>query len=198
VNAPIEIVGFLALSVTGFQVIRQAHDVSRSDSPTGVSAWTWILVVGQSAGLGVLAVAEGRLAALASNLLAGLCGVAIISHLASTRHRIAAYALPTAALGLAILATTRVAGAPAAGTLGAGLSVVVWVPQAVRSLSRRDPQGLSWVGLMAGITSSLLWLVYAIGAGEWRFALAPIAAICALAITGLAAIGGPTGKSSGT
>lgn len=90
-----------------------------------------------------------------------------------------------ATTAVAFAVVTGIAGPATSGTIGAMGSALVWIPQGLHSLRSRSAAGLSWMGVGAGLVSSGLWLTYAALVGEWRFAVAPLSALAALAVTGV-------------
>jgi MtN3 and saliva related transmembrane protein len=54
----------------------------------------------------------------------------------------------------------------AIGAVGATLTTVCWLPQAVRIIRTRDTNAISLVGSMALTTGVFLWLVYGIAIGD--------------------------------
>lgn len=180
-------IGAAASLISAVQVSRQVYDVYRHPDPSGVSLLTWELALVQSSGLLVLSWHRQLVVAVLINLYVGVAAVLLLLRLGPGGHGRQARrgATLTGTTALAFLVVTATVGPVTSGTIGAMGSALVWIPQGLHSLRNRSAAGLSWMGVGAGLVSSALWLAYATAVGEWRFAVAPLAALAALAVTGV-------------
>lgn len=181
-----EVVGFTATVITCVQVTTQARLAVSSRSVAGVAGLTWVLALVQSVGLLVYSIDRRLSAAILVNGYVGLACIAIVVVLvvrgeAGSRVVLAG---ATAIAGAAIAIAARAGGPALLGTVGAAAAIFVWIPQAVRSARTRSPDGLSIGFVLAGLTSSALWLAYAALESEWRLGVAPAAALVSMVVTG--------------
>lgn len=176
-----------ATTITCAQVSLQARLVVTSRSVGGVAGLTWILALTQSVGLFAFSVDRALPSAIAANAFVALASSAIVIILAarvrSERRRLL---IETAAAIAGLAFASAVGGPSLLGTVGAGTAAFVWLPQAVHSVRARSHAGLSTVFVLAGISSSALWITYASLEHQWRLDVAPMTALVAMVVTGLA------------
>src|SRR5689334_18399247 len=55
----------------------------------------------------------------------------------------------------------------AVGAVGATLTTICWLPQAIQILRERDTRAISLVATMAFTTGMLFWLIYGIALMNW-------------------------------
>lgn len=184
----VEAIGGVATAITTFQVGRQALDVSRSVTASGVSTSTWALAIVQSLGILVLSIDGGyAAAAVANGAVAAFCYLILVQ---LARKQSWTYVLAAGVAATALpLACALWSGPALAGALGAASSVIVWVPQAVRAVGTRRGAGLSKAFVTAGVASSALWLLYGFLVGEWRLLVPPTMALLSMVVTANYALG---------
>lgn len=192
------IVGVLASLISSMQVALQVRDVMREVQPEGVSWVTWELLLIQSIGLLAYSLARGEsfgAAILTNGLVSAACIFIIFSVMTETVTSWPfAPLLIVGATGTAFMGILLIGSVQWCGTIGALASVVAWVPQAAHSFKTSSSKGLSWVGLLSGITSSLLWAAYAAMLSEWRLLVPPVSAIIFIGLTILFSLWRPSGR----
>jgi len=179
------LIGYAASLITGTQVVRQLIDAWRVPDPIGVSWLTWDLALVQSLGLLALSLMRGYAAAVLVNAFVGVISILIIARTLGTR-RSSPLLWPALVVGGTVAGCAvwlLLLGPTLAGTLGSVASAFVWVPQAIHAVRMRSPVGLSWAFVVAGLTSSALWLTYASLLSQWRFMIPPLSAIASLIVT---------------
>jgi uncharacterized protein with PQ loop repeat len=192
------VVGYVASLITAIQVARQLVDAWKVPRAEGVSWITWDLAIVQSIGLLVFSVAHSLTAASIINAYVGLVSLAILARLLTAGYsRLRSWPAIIVVLTVtACIAWSALLGPAAAGSLGSVASAFVWIPQAIHSFRSRSAVGLSWPFVFAGLTSSALWIAYAILVAQWRLLIPPISAIVALAVTASYSLMQPTHNSA--
>jgi len=182
-----EAVGFAASAITCYQVGDQVRLVLTAPSIIGISALTWTMALVQSVGLFVFSAARGFDSAATINGLVGVACVVILSVIVYRSNARRRRSVTTEVIfAAATLSVAAAFGSAVLGSLGAVAAALVWIPQAIRAARIRSDAGLSLGLVVAGILSSVLWLVYAILKNQWRLGVAPTAAIISMVITAYA------------
>ena len=182
---PSELIGFAAGAISLFQAVRQLIEVRRVPNAHGVSPTTWLFAAAQCAMFGFFSLVHGLTAGMVANAMIGSCAVAIYFSLCWHKglHRRLFSTLLVVLILPAPILINRYFSADVLGTAAALFSIIVWFPQTVHTLRSRDVRGLSASSIIAGISSSVLWIGYAALTRQWPLSVPSICALLAMFVT---------------
>lgn len=176
------VTGVAATVLTVAQVSLQLVSLWWAPSSRGVASSTWILANIQSLGLLIFSIHSRLLAAALTNAFVAVASFAILL-LICFRTGVKIPLVISLAATAAVTFVWLTFGPDACGVLGSLAAVVVWIPQAAHSWRTRSPEGLTPLFVVAGVSSSVLWLVYGINAGKWELCVSPVTSLVSMLIT---------------